>query len=52
MTLKHMNDMDELERIAADIAARSTRPRDQRHASRILGDIQGNRDRMLGTGDL
>jgi hypothetical protein len=44
--------MDVLEQVAADIAARSIRPRDQRHASQVLNDIQGNRDRMLGTGDL
>lgn len=51
MFLKHLNDLDQLEQ-AADIAARSKRPRDQRHAGHLVDDIQGDRDRLLGTGDL
>ena len=50
--LKHLNDLEQMERIAADIAERSNRPRDQRHAGRLLDDIQSSRSRLLGTGEL
>jgi hypothetical protein len=50
--LKHLNDMDLLEQIVSEIADRSGRPRDQRHASHLIDDIRAFRDRMLGTGDL
>jgi hypothetical protein len=50
--LKHLNDMDQLEQILTDIAGRSTKPRDLRHAARLLDDLGRDRDRMLGTGEL
>lgn len=50
--LKHLNDMDLLEQLAAEVAGRSELPRDQRHAARLVDDIQAGRDRMLGTEDL
>ena len=50
--LKHLNDQDVMERIVSEIADRTTKARDLRHANRLLDDIRRDRDRMLGTEDL
>jgi hypothetical protein len=50
--LRHLSDLDQLEQITSDIAERSARPRDQRHAGYLLDDIRADRDRMLGTEEL